>query len=191
MVKQTLKENYASRIASIRVDGYDNERLLRRLLKKGMALLETREVSANLWPGGVEESSSSARQYLSIELPRLRNLVTKRWEPPLDALWITRLQTLRIKDKRRFGPNTLRILSTCVNLQELELESQYWRLVSSEDDYDYSDVPSHIMLPKLRQLTMELGPNGFLGQIVRRLITPPDTRGHLHTPYFPSSLSDG
>ncbi|KAG9046832.1 hypothetical protein FS837_003592 [Tulasnella sp. UAMH 9824] len=185
LVKQMLKEKYASQIAAIRVVGSGDEYLFLDLLKKGMTLLETLEVSSELWPGGDKEPS---RQSVTFELPRLRNLVAKSWEPPADSPWLSDLQSLGIRNRRGLGANVLRLLNTCVNLQTLELGSAEWEPRLAEEDY--SDVPAQIALTKLRNLTLKLAPSRFLGQIVRRLIIPPETPGLIHINHLRSPLSD-
>ncbi|KAG9046833.1 hypothetical protein FS837_003593 [Tulasnella sp. UAMH 9824] len=116
VVREILEGNYASQVAVIRIDGTGDASLFRGFLEKGMAHIKTLEVPSTMWPAGPDGSTLSARLWLSAELPRLRNLVAKGWEPPTGAHWLTDLQTLSIKDKPIFGANTLRVFSTCIKL---------------------------------------------------------------------------
>ncbi|KAG8923192.1 hypothetical protein FRC00_006526 [Tulasnella sp. 408] len=125
-----------------------------------MPVLQTLELSASPW---MEDESSEPLG----NLPSIRHLGAKWWEPPTDAVWLRDLKELVFWRHQKSITEVLQLLSACASLEQLEIYSM--------DEVVARELPGAIpavTLPRLRSICLNFKSDESGVTLIRRLIAP-------------------
>ncbi|KAG8914365.1 hypothetical protein FRC00_014219 [Tulasnella sp. 408] len=151
------------------------------LLQCDMPTLETLDLTASVdWGDLLDELVA---EWLSGNLPMVRNVIARGWQPLSNVAWLANLRSLVFRRPTRLDVNLLRILGQCSNLSRLriEVDGTGW------NDEEPEDSLPNISLPNLRKLELEFDVLQDVRHLVRRLDIPQSAQGSLNITYAPQS----
>ncbi|KAG9011132.1 hypothetical protein FRB90_007475, partial [Tulasnella sp. 427] len=166
---QRYLSDYAVQIRTIRSEERHFLPLWKALFRASTPLLESLSLTAQDYWSVVGIDTSA--EWLGIDLPSLRAVTARGWQPLADATWLANLQNLTFLRPTVIDMNLLNVLSRSTGLLELHIEADDFMIW---DETTVSDTPK-ISLPKLRNLNIALFDTLFdVRYLIRRLYVPPD-----------------
>ncbi|KAG8909787.1 hypothetical protein FRC01_006725 [Tulasnella sp. 417] len=160
----------AARIQTLRSSDPDTYLFLRRFLQNPMPALRTLELASSF--GMLEDGPSEPLG----DLPSLRHLHARGWQPPGDAAFLPNLKELFLYRQR--DPQIMKVLlvlSACINLEQLAIEC-----VHGADQGDLPGTIAPITLPHLRAISLVFQSSRSAVQLIRKLILPQCLRRSIH-----------
>ncbi|KAG9016751.1 hypothetical protein FRB90_002273 [Tulasnella sp. 427] len=158
--------------------------LWKALLKQSTPLLETLKLTArNDWSG--LGSNFPIAEWLVNDLPIIRNVTARGWQPSPDAIWLGNLRSLAFRAPMLISSNLLNALTRCTGLLKLRIEGDgddSWQA-----DATAQPKPSKIAFPNLQILELELEPVVYIRYLVRQLEVPRETHASLRLVHLPHS----
>ncbi|KAG9014412.1 hypothetical protein FRB90_005330 [Tulasnella sp. 427] len=154
------------------------------LLKQSTPLLETLSITAkNGWSG--LGSNFPIAEWLVNDLPIIRNVTARGWQPSPDATWLSNLRSLTFRAPMSININLLNALTRCTGLLKLRIEGD------GDDSWHAraraQPKPPKIAFPNLQILELELEPIAYIRYLVRQLEVPRETHASLRLVYTPQS----
>ncbi|KAG9014413.1 hypothetical protein FRB90_005331 [Tulasnella sp. 427] len=157
--------------------------LWKALFEKGMPSLESLNLTAATeWSDLISEPIA---EWLGNDLPMVRDVTARGWEPPPDATWLGKLRTLTFLKPTRVDRNLLNVLSRCTGLESLRIEACNSSWI--EEDEPPLLNPPQIALPNLQTLDLDFEDLFEIRYLVRQLDVPRDILASLRIMDPPNS----
>ncbi|KAG9016752.1 hypothetical protein FRB90_002274 [Tulasnella sp. 427] len=170
-------------IRTIRSEDRSYVVLWKALSEKGVPSLETLNLTvATEWSNLIWDLIA---EWLGNDLPMLRDVTARGWEPPADATWLGKLRTLTFLRPTQVDRNLLTVLSRCTELKSLRIETS--GSIWVEEDEPPFIIPPKITLPNLQNLDLDFEDLLEIRYLVRQLDVPRDIPASLRIMDAPNS----
>ncbi|KAG9011185.1 hypothetical protein FRB90_007438 [Tulasnella sp. 427] len=168
LIQRYLSDS-AVQIRTIRSEERHLLPLWKALFRASTPLLESLSLTAQDYWSVVGIDTSA--EWLVIDLPSLRAVTARGWQPPADATWLANLRNLTFLRPTVIDMNLLNVLSRSTGLIELHIEADDFMIWN---ETPLSNTPK-ISLPQLRNLNIALFDTLYdVRYLIRRLDFPPD-----------------